>query len=148
MPFAMSTTGVPCMPTGSCGPQFTSLLRAGAPTLVVHCTAPVPASSEYTLLATVATMTREPTTSGSAFMSSANALLSRWIELHCGASPLKAGEAVAVPPGVGFRCKEGRTGVRALAVGGPRGDVPDLGVDAAGAGLLWTARRLFSEPPP
>ena len=100
MPFAMSTTGVPCMPTGSCGPQFTSLLRAGAPTLVVHCTAPVPASSEYTVLATVATMTREPTTSGSAFMSSANALLSRWIELHCGASPLKAGEAVSFPPRV------------------------------------------------
>src|ERR1700716_851258 len=97
MPFVVSTAGVLCIPTGSWIPQLTSAFRAGVPTLIDHCTAPVVASSEYTLLATVATMTREPTTSGSALMSSFHALLSRWIEVHCGETPLKAGGRVAFP---------------------------------------------------
>src|SRR5260370_42085923 len=95
MALVVSTTGVLCMPTGSWMPHPTSAFRAGVPRLIDHGTAPVVASSEYTVFATVATMTREPTTSGSALMASCHALLASWIDVHCGDTPLNAGGTVA-----------------------------------------------------
>src|SRR5438132_14184128 len=120
MPFVVSTAGVLCRPTGSWMPQLTSAFRAGVPTLVNHCTAPVVASSEYTVLATVATMTREPTTSGSALMSSFHALLSRWIDVHCGDTPLNAAVTVSLPARVASRWYVGQSVDAAIAIGDPR----------------------------
>src|SRR5438034_3455676 len=61
----VSITGVPTMPTvGEISPQGNSLDGTGTPALFSQITLPLEASSAYSRSPTVATYTREPSTSG------------------------------------------------------------------------------------
>ncbi len=61
----------------------------GLPTVVCHCTCPLRRSSEYSVSASVATSTRSPTTSGSAYTAPSSRVLQALVSRAGSARPAR-----------------------------------------------------------